>query len=140
MIELEKVFQPISKALNECYKATFPDLCRNPQFSFMRAMIILWRKKVYSKIKNNLIEAFVHLLKTQREREIKKGQMKSKERTLYFTPFLEEKGGLEQLARYIQTIADLSVNEVTIHYIGSTKVKLYEPYIEVSKVIIKQTK
>lgn len=44
------------------------------------------------------------------------------------------------LHRFTHAIADLSINELKIHFLGSTKVQLDEPYQNLNKMIIKQTK
>eukprot|EP00826_Nyctotherus_ovalis_P053011 TRINITY_DN681_c0_g1_i6.p2 TRINITY_DN681_c0_g1~~TRINITY_DN681_c0_g1_i6.p2 ORF type:complete len:137 (-),score=30.57 TRINITY_DN681_c0_g1_i6:705-1115(-) len=130
MIELDRLFLPISKAINQSYSFAFPHLPRYPLFSFTRAMITLWRKKVYAKIKGNLMESFAKLLSKQR---------RSRGESLDFVGLFEE-NGMERLAKYVQTIIDLSINEVSVHSLGSTKVKLEEPYVELGKVTLKQTK
>jgi len=148
MIELDRVFKPIAKYMNSCYESLFPELCQYPQFSFSRAMIILWKKKVYMKIKSNLIEAFVMLLKEQRSAEIEAGKIKTKNQKnkTPVNPFDSSLSNIynddnhELLSRFVQGVVDLSVNELTVHYLGSTKAKLQEPYEELSKIIMQQTK
>lgn len=66
-------------------------------------------------------------------------QRRSRGESLDFVGLFEE-NGVERLAKYVQTIVDLSINEVSVHFLGSTKVKLEEPYVELSKVMLKQTK
>ena len=46
----------------------------------------------------------------------------------------------ELAERFIQSVADISINELKIHFLGSTKVDLDEPYKELNKAIFKQTK
>lgn len=148
MIELDRVLKPIAKYMNACYESLFPGLCQYPQFSFSRAMIILWKKKVYMKIKSNLIDAFVPLLKEQREDEIKTGRAKTQslkgepvEPAFSFcllTAYDNE--NVELLTKFVQAVADLSTDELTIHYLGSTKAQLQEPYAELNKLILNQTK
>ena len=78
MIELDKSFESIIKAINECYEAFFSELSPYPKFTFSRAMILIWRNKVYAKIKNNLLEAFAYILKNQRNKEINEGKSRMK--------------------------------------------------------------
>ena len=60
--------------------------------------------------------------------------------------FMQDEAGLcenkevELIERYVQAVADLSVNELTIHYMGSTKATLSGPYEKLNKTILKQTK
>ena len=117
------------------------------------------KNKVYSKIKTNLYEAFALLLQKQREKEINDGKIKTKKKSKQLarscpvdpsiktnllhsstSMFFQENFDIEQLTKFIQSIADLSVNELTIHFVGSTKVVLEEPYDELNKIILKITK
>jgi len=100
------------------------------------------------KIKSNLIEAFVMLLKEQRSAEIEAGKIKTKNQKnkTPVNPFDSSLSNIynddnhELLSRFVQGVVDLSVNELTVHYLGSTKAKLQEPYEELSKIIMQQTK
>lgn len=146
MIELDKVLKPFAKSINHCYQSLYPDLPQYPQFSFSRAMMILWREKVYFKIKNKLLEAFVSLLDDKRNEEIKLGKRKTKESGIpsYMcdTPIenLMNCRKIELLIKFIQSVVDISVNELTIHYLGSTKAMLDDPYKELHRIIIIKTK
>jgi len=161
MIEIDKAFAPFAKAVNECYESHFPGLCRNPKFSFSRAMIIFWKQKVYSKIKNNLLDAFTILLQMRRQSEIRAGKLMTKNNPINsfkvspkdsllvelqnFDPetmaelFGYVNKDVDLLFKFVHSVADLSVNELTVHYLGSTKTNLEEPYRELDKVILKQT-
>ncbi len=172
MVELDKTLEPLTKVVNECYEALFPGLPQYPKFSFTRAMITLWKTKVYSKIESNLAGAFVTLLDQKRQNDIKLGELKThfhkkvgEEEPQSMGPaigenegkiqiseeypkscFIPEGVGLmdcsdsELIARFVQAVADLSVNELTIHYLGSTKAVLETPYKELNNIILKQTK
>jgi len=160
MIELDKTFEPFTRAVNECYESVFPDLCRYPRFSFSRAMTILWKEKVYAKIKLNLLDAFTQILQEKKSYEIKAGKLMTKKESSHslqtatnalLLPNLKKHDpvlaneifkntNVELSSRFIQSIADLSINELTIHYLGSTKLVLDEPYKELDELIQKQTK
>ena len=58
MIELDRNLEPVCKAVNKCSQELFPHLPQFPQFSFTRAMITIWRKKVYSKLSELLLSQF----------------------------------------------------------------------------------
>lgn len=160
MVELDKVFEGFAKAVNECYENVFPGLCQYPKFSLSRAMIVMWKKKVYSKIGINLLNAFMQLIQERRSFEIKAGKtMTSKKPSHGIYPQTEgallptlrhynavlanEVFGtrnIELMGRFAQAVADLSVNEITVHYLGSTKAKVEEPYAKLDKAVLKQTK
>lgn len=42
--------------------------------------------------------------------------------------------------RFVQAIADLSLNELNVHFLGSTKIVLDNPYAKLRKVILNCTK
>lgn len=137
MIELDKVFAPVCKVLNNCYEAVFLGFPRFPKFSFVRVMTILWRDYVYAKITPLLLSSFIELMKSVREAEIgafKKNLPKE---------LLEENvksRNLQLVGRFVQVIADLSVNELSIHYLGSTKVALQDPGLHFHSLVLTETK
>ena len=152
MIELDKALASFANVVNECYESAFPDLCRYPKFSFSRAMAIIWKQKVYTKIKSNLSDAFVELLKSKRISEINAGKNITKSvyksnqnfnnwnsESFLMDSMYQSDQVIDLLGKFIQCMVDLSVNELTIHYLGSTKVCLEEPYQEIESIIIKQT-
>lgn len=161
MIEVDKAFGLFAKAVNQCYEGQYPGLCRYPQFSFSRAMTIMWKQKVYSKIKNNLLDAFTILLQVRRQNEIKAGRLMTKNNPIssfLISPknslltelqnsepevmaelFGNVNKDIDLLFKFAHSVADLSVNELTIHYLGSTKSTVEEPYKELEKAILKQT-
>ncbi len=158
MIELDKSLEPVCRLINECYEGCFPGLPQFPKFSFTRAMITLWKAKVYSRLEGNLAEAFSALLAKERQDEIKLGEQKTaalrQGRSQTHNVDVDEApgsisvmGGLndgtgerELMGRFVQSVADISANELKIHFLGSTKVDLDVPYQEFARSIIKQTK
>jgi len=107
-------------------------------------MIYVWNKKVYSKIRVRLTEAFVKILERRREEELENEERKlrsqcreeegSLERDLY-----KRDHELELIETFIQFIADLSINEISVHHLGSTKMTLIKPYLELHRVMISET-
>lgn len=160
MIELDKIFEPFIKTVNECYENAFPGLCKFPKFSLTRAMIILWKKKVHAKIEVNLLNAFTKLIQEKRNSKIKVGKLITEKKESYNLqaatkisllqilkkqePTLANdmlgKKNIELITRFVQSIVDLSINEMTVHYLGSTKLELKGAYRELEDVIYKQTK
>eukprot|EP00826_Nyctotherus_ovalis_P023427 TRINITY_DN1799_c0_g1_i16.p1 TRINITY_DN1799_c0_g1~~TRINITY_DN1799_c0_g1_i16.p1 ORF type:complete len:349 (-),score=126.77 TRINITY_DN1799_c0_g1_i16:112-1158(-) len=161
MIEIDKAFGLFAKAVNQCYEGQYPGLCRYPQFSFSRAMTIMWKQKVYSKTKSNLMDAFTLLLQVRRQNEIKAGKLMTKNNPIssfLISPknslltelqnsepeimaelFGNVNKDIDLLFKFAHSVADLSVNELTIHFLGSTKSTVEEPYKELEKAILKQT-
>eukprot|EP00826_Nyctotherus_ovalis_P035839 TRINITY_DN3113_c0_g7_i1.p1 TRINITY_DN3113_c0_g7~~TRINITY_DN3113_c0_g7_i1.p1 ORF type:complete len:220 (-),score=42.19 TRINITY_DN3113_c0_g7_i1:449-1108(-) len=137
MIELDKVFAPVCKVLNNCYEAVFLGFPRFPKFSFVRVMTILWRDYVYAKIAPLLLSSFIELMKSVREAEI--GAFKKNLPKELLEENLKSRN-LQLLGRFVQAIADLSINELSIHYLGSTKVALQNPYLHLHSLILRETK
>eukprot|EP00826_Nyctotherus_ovalis_P065793 TRINITY_DN9683_c0_g2_i3.p2 TRINITY_DN9683_c0_g2~~TRINITY_DN9683_c0_g2_i3.p2 ORF type:complete len:138 (-),score=15.78 TRINITY_DN9683_c0_g2_i3:781-1194(-) len=137
MIEIDKMFAPICRAVDSCYEGVFPGLPMFPKFCFVRTMATLWRDKVYSKLNKPLLASFIELMKVVRETEIsayKKNLPKG------LLKIYTNSRNSQLIARFIQTIADLSINELTIHYLGSTKADLDQPCKELHDTILEETK
>jgi len=77
MVELDRVFEPIIKAVNECYEKLFPEFPSYPKFSLSRAMVTLWKSKVYAKAERKLLAAFVTRLKNERKETLQIGLQKT---------------------------------------------------------------
>lgn len=77
MIELDNALSSVCRQVNDCYENLYPNLPKYPKFSFTRAMVTLWKAKVFSKIESNLIEAFVGILTAQRKEIIQAGIQKT---------------------------------------------------------------
>lgn len=167
MIELDRTLEPLCKLVNDCYEACFPNYPQFPKFSFTRAMITLWRSKVYTRLESNLAEALTTLLESERAAKIREGELRTnlEKKSLpakgisksvivegteavpveegsksLMGPPGEDSAGRELIGRFVQTVADLSVNELKIHFLGSTKADLDDVYKELNRIIIKQTK
>lgn len=104
--------------------------------------MLIWNKKVYSKIKTRLTEAFTRILNRLREQKLEneKGKLRNQSKEIITeTNLYNRDSELELLGGFTQYIADLSINEITVHYLGSTKMILDNPYSELHKTIITQT-
>lgn len=79
MIELDNVYAPLCRIINKAYNHFFPNFPQFPKFSFSRAMIALWKAKVYSKLSKNLQSNFTFVLKEVRKEILAKLRGKAKE-------------------------------------------------------------
>ncbi len=164
MIELDRSLAPVCRVINSCYQILYPQMPQFPKFSFTRAMITLWKAKVYPKLSRFLKKRFDEMLRELRDARISDlleqypvclfnvGRQKGVAKTVPMatgagTEPLESPGdvfaesGKEQvLARLALAVADLSVNDLTIHFLGSTKLKAEKPYASFNKLILKSTK
>lgn len=74
MIELEETLAPLCNVINYCYEELYPNLNKYPRFSLTRAMITLWKTKVFGKIQSNLYDSFGEILCTERCENAKFGK------------------------------------------------------------------
>jgi len=137
MIEFDRSLSSITALVNKCYAFLFPKLPGYPGFSFSRLMATLWRVKVFNKMQGQLFDSFKDLLNKER-REQKKKEYVSAEYEEMMNCFVESKNSTI-LSKFIQAIADISINEITIHMLGSTKLRPDEPYLKLQDEIITRT-
>lgn len=102
--ELDKSFHSFNLLLNDIHDSIWTDLPSGPEFSLMRTMIIQWRRKVFTPIKDLLIQSIENLLQRQRKQS---GRYNRNEFYL--------------LSSAILSLVDLSVNEQNVHFTDHTK-------------------
>jgi len=93
-------------------------------------MATLWKSKVFNKLKHILFTSFRTLFTLERQRE---SQNKGVD------PFKEAKN-MTLLSRFMQSIGDLSINEVKVHMLGSTKFVPDDPYEELENMVLVDTR
>lgn len=150
MIQFEKSLYPICKLVNESYEEFFPNLSNIPKFSIARIMITFWKSKVYSKIETNLMDAYAQILGEERADEEKIGveklQCKSlnsaekKPRSNTEAQFKKYPSNYKLITKFGRCMADLSINEFTVHNLGSTKFTPETPYEKINAIFLKNTK
>eukprot|EP00826_Nyctotherus_ovalis_P040724 TRINITY_DN4036_c0_g1_i3.p2 TRINITY_DN4036_c0_g1~~TRINITY_DN4036_c0_g1_i3.p2 ORF type:complete len:160 (-),score=35.77 TRINITY_DN4036_c0_g1_i3:566-1045(-) len=101
-----------------------------PQFTFGRAMVIIWKAKVFNKLQDELFTSFKFVLAKERMKEKADSMMEDFDQ---LTPAL-------LLSKFVQAIADLSINEIKVHMMGSTKFVPDEPYAKLHELIVFETK
>lgn len=148
MIELDKNLGPLCYLVNECYATLFPKLPGYPEFSLSRAMATFWKIKVFNKLQINLFDAFKHLLSEERSIKIKQGEAKTKAKmskdevapnsSIAMSHY--ESKNFQILNKFVQAIADISINEVKVHMLGSTQLVPDEPYAKLHEVVMANTK
>eukprot|EP00826_Nyctotherus_ovalis_P054426 TRINITY_DN7125_c0_g2_i15.p1 TRINITY_DN7125_c0_g2~~TRINITY_DN7125_c0_g2_i15.p1 ORF type:complete len:405 (-),score=56.96 TRINITY_DN7125_c0_g2_i15:21-1235(-) len=137
IIELDRNLKVISDLVNMCYANLFPDLQEVPKFTVTRAMATIWKTKVFDKLKDILFTSFRTTLFLQRQQQAK--ELRSKKGKLEMDFFSDAKsGGL--LGRFVQSVADISVNEVKIHMLGSTKFAPDEAYTQLQEAVLEDTR
>lgn len=143
MIEFDKSLGSICYFINECYSTLFPNLPGYPEFSLSRAMATFWKIKVFDKLQLNLFETFMGLLSEERIKKLKVGELKTKLRNKPGSdkvPVKSESRNFQVLNKFVQTIVDISINEVKVHMLGSTKLVTDKPYEALQDLVIINTK
>eukprot|EP00826_Nyctotherus_ovalis_P015853 TRINITY_DN14543_c0_g1_i8.p1 TRINITY_DN14543_c0_g1~~TRINITY_DN14543_c0_g1_i8.p1 ORF type:complete len:141 (-),score=33.76 TRINITY_DN14543_c0_g1_i8:42-464(-) len=140
MVEFDKTLRGFSRLVNQCYEQTFPNLPCYPKFSASRAMTSLWKNVVYHKLEQLILERF-----TQEFNELldhKFGVLLEKKRPevvegMEFADAAEE---FPVLYRTVQAVVDLSINELRVHFLGSTKFVPDAPYSILNEHILSLTR
>lgn len=160
MIELDRSLRKVSEVINKCYMTLFPNYPRFPQFTFTRAMITTWLDVIYKKLEPKLFDAFTNLFKEVSNNKLKSflnnttasystimflnaktNQNFPKEKRLEVTKeLLLNQYYFSLINRITQAIVDLSVHDLSIHFLGSTKFTTDGPYSSLHETILKLTK
>ena len=141
IFEMEDLFKSFTKAFNERYELEFADLPNFPKFSLMRLMIKIWLKSVWEQIKEKIIEAFGVALQELRLNSLKNckdiTEKKLEERTCYNDNFY--KGNSSALGNligsFLDHVTDISINELSIHHLGHSKMIFSSPFNEIEEKI-----
>ena len=131
IFEMEALFSNFTKMMNEIYEKEFLDLPTFPKFSMMRLMIKIWLRSVHDQIKDILLEAFAKAFQELREikrlpyQNVFEKNIEKKEE--YHDNFYKNNSfALESLIHnFVEALTDMSVSELTIHYLGHSKVNNY---------------
>jgi hypothetical protein len=102
--ELDKSFHSFNLLLNDIHDSIWTDLPSGPEFSLMRTMIIQWRRKVFTPLKDLLLQSIENLLQRQRKQSGR-----------------NSKDEFYLLSSGILSLVDLSVNEQNVHFTDHTK-------------------
>jgi len=164
MLELEKSFAPFVKLMNKHYEALFEGYPSFPKFSIWRLMTKIWIQEVYEKsnLSQNLNESFLKILNCHRETNVKEifnnNSIQNEElpKSLFIDLSLKEQQGIMEslnqrnfwddldlgkdlLSSYVQSVQDISFNEVNIHYSECSDMSINYPYCELEKAILHQS-
>ncbi len=166
MIELDRTLESLNRVVNDCYEKLYPEMPRFPRFSFVRMMVTLWKSKVYSKLSVRLIDSFVSLMESERKQTLLMRQAKQQQQQKSHlnemrteevkrmmscdtdvTELSASTGDLTSecrvcavASRFAQAVADLSINELKVHFLGSTKFEPDEPYRSLHSAVIEHTR
>jgi len=165
MLELEKSFGTFAKLMNKHYEALFESYPSYPKFSMWRLMTKVWMSEVYEKsnLNQNLNESFLKILNCHREINVREifnnnnslstnDETNELPKSLFIDLNLREQQGIIDsisqrnfwddsglLSSYVQSVQDISFNEVNIHYTDCTDMPTNYPYCELEKAILSQS-
>lgn len=69
---IETTYAKFTALFNEMYEARIRDGQTDPQFSFIRMLAVVWRRRVFANVETVLRENVLSLLKTLREENYQK--------------------------------------------------------------------
>ena len=127
MIEIDRFFKPLIDIVNDGNKVEILDFSLHSKFSFSWIMTLIWYNQLYLKLKELLRNCFLVILSKKRllnEKKLEENEVDTE---------------VELISNYVQCIIDLSINEITVHHLGSTKIVMYYPYKELEQSILLQT-
>ena len=137
MVEFDKTLGPICSLINQCYACLYPDFPKYPAFSFTRAMTVLWKVHVFDKLQADLFDAFKAVLSSERKPELSPDRsMCAANNGICF----QETKNYAILSRFIQSVVDLSTNELKVHMLGHTHYSPDKPYEDLESVTLSATK
>lgn len=165
VIALEEQLNFFADSVNELSRGLFPNYPHYPRFSIWRMMIKVWHSQVYHPNRILLHKVFFRLLLNHRITNLfemrnqhgkgfldsmpsnffKLSKLKDKEVFDDFQCFFEKNVPNQTKVRQVlqnfaSSIADISFDECSIHFIGHTRVKMGSPYEKLEAGLLKQTK
>ncbi|CAG9317501.1 unnamed protein product [Blepharisma stoltei] len=109
---IDRIFFAFSVAINQVYDANWLNAPKMPPFTVMRLMLIIWRRNVFYRLKEHILDSIFTLLQNQRNLLVKecpcfKGEVNK----------ASKEDSISVMMKGIQAVLDLSVNELNIHFI-----------------------
>ncbi|CAG9321673.1 unnamed protein product [Blepharisma stoltei] len=131
---LDKIFLPFSILINQSYDIHWPNAPKMPPFTVMRLMMIIWRRHVFNKLKDYLLDSIFNLLQSQRNMIVKecptfKGEINR----------IIKEDTANIMIKAIQAVVDLSVNELNIYFIDHSGFKGDGEYQLLHEKVLKLT-
>ena len=115
--KLATLYLPLSDLINEIYEALQPEDTKTPAFNLARMMVVIWRRKVYEPLSNELQKEIL-----DRYRSLRVNGNKLCE--------LDYEDIMASVIRGVESLVDLSINEENIHYLSSAEWEAVGPYAD----------
>lgn len=135
MVEFDRNLKGICDMINQCYSKLFPNHPNSPAFTFSRAMTTIWKAKVFDKLKDKLFASFRDILNLERRKQATEKAISEEE----MTDFFNEPKNFMLLNKFVQAVTDISINEISVHMIGSSKFVPDETYSQLEDIILSDT-
>lgn len=126
MEQLATLYLPFSNLLNEIYEALRPEDCKSPPFSIARMMVVIWRRKVYEPLADQLHAAILEIFS---ELRMNGGNLIS----------WDYEEIICSAIRGVEALVDLSVNEENIHSLETEEWVPVGPYAKLSTLLKEST-
>mmetsp|Transcript_23691 Transcript_23691/g.23449 ORF Transcript_23691/g.23449 Transcript_23691/m.23449 type:complete len:422 (+) Transcript_23691:399-1664(+) len=118
---INDLFSPLTEMINEVYDAKFGENCEAPRLNLVRIMIVCWRRIVFERVQDKLIDEIVRMIKQERLAVIE-------QKSNYLV--------LDNLKGVVDAIMDISLNELTVYLKNHSKLQLEGPYLSLHEAII----
>lgn len=141
----------MAAALNQIYEQAYPSMPCFPKFSFLRLLVSVWRREVFTLLKGKLLSHAFDYIARHRKKIRKYGAMlKTKRRSVNVNDMAspEVEGFLRSnssqgeinktlrfkksslLRRFVASLIDISVQELSVHYLQHIKLNLQQTAYE----------
>ncbi|CAG9322419.1 unnamed protein product [Blepharisma stoltei] len=118
---INDLFSPLTEMINEVYDAKFGENCEAPRLNLVRIMIACWRRIVFERVQDKLIDQILRMIKQERISVIE-------QKTDYNV--------LDSLKGVVDAIMDISLNELTVYLKNHSKLQLEGPYLGLHEAIL----
>ena len=144
-IAIHKDLLAVAVVINSVYERAYPNHPCFPKFSFLRLLVSVWRHEVFEPLEAALLAQTFSYIERHREKIKKYGQMLRTKRkrvnesqlaSAEVEGFLRSNSSQEEienslrfrkdvlLRRFVASVLDLSLNELSVHYLEHCKLDL----------------
>ena len=107
--QLSIILTPISNMINDIYRLKESDNANMLGFSFVKIMTDIWKKKTFNKLKTRLFDNFLIEFDLSRKQTFCTSSS-------------------QKCKSFIESLLDISLNEISIHFKNYSKLTLDDPY------------
>ena len=125
MKKINSMFLSFTETINEVYDCLETEVLEGPKFNLLRMMAVIWRREVFSKVKPLLLSELTSEIATQRQKLL--------------TGEEPDYNEISKLKAVIESVFDISLNELTVYYRNHSKLVLEGPYYELHCFVLEKS-